>query len=472
MLNPNIPVDTEAHFIGLLLDRTNLLDNFSSNIIDMFGKFSNQLILKAIFELHQRGKTIDIVTVTEQLKLNGDLERCGGIVYVTSLCNLGGFGGLSAAQEYLDIICDYYTRRKANILSQELAEMANSDNINGHTIYNYVERELEKYHASDALLRQKTSDNIFINYIDRSHKIREAGGIPAIKTGFGLIDNYMTAGGLERNNLYILGARPSMGKSALATNIASYVALNGGSVVFISFEMPWEQVSSRIISADTMIRYDHVFNTSLATETEYQKIIDACSSYKDKLFYFINQHGMTPSEIEIAARRWKEQHEKKLDLIVVDHLHLMDGDGKAETKALEIAEMTKRLKGMAGSLDVPVLCLTQLNRAVEMRPNKRPILSDIRASGSVEQDADVVLFLYRDSYYRNDTDEPYKAELSIAKNRCGRIGNIDLYFIPELTKFVENEQDVSQYYNIATAEQRNIPYGPAPKNGDDDVMEF
>jgi len=291
-------------------------------------------------------------------------------------------------------------------------------------------------------------DTLIPNTIDKLNKIAAAGGsLLGTSTGYKDIDKELL--GLQNGDLIILAARPSMGKTALAMNMVENIVTNkeieGGVLVF-SLEMPAESLTTRLLASHAKINQQKVRSASMSSN-ELKKFMESSSKLKDLPLYIDDSSMLTPMELRARARRIHRQEPNGLSLIVVDYLQLMQLPASNENRVNQISEISRSLKMLAKELKVPVVALSQLNRAVEQRPNRRPIMADLRDSGAIEQDADVILFIYRDEVYNEDSEDGNKAEIIIGKQRNGPIGTVNLTFLKEFTRFEDFAVD-SYYDNI------------------------
>ena len=381
-----------------------------------------------------------MVTVTEILKRDNKLEDIGGIAYITSLANVV----LTAAnvKYHAEIVAEKSVLRQLVRVSTEIAAMGYEANDDVGTLLDTAESRILEISN-----RKKKNDFTPINDIlmDSVQSIesllQNKGGLTGLPAGFADLDKLTS--GLHPSDFIILAARPSMGKTALALNIVQNVALRahkviGGeprSVAFFSLEMSKEQLVNRMLCAEAGIDSQRLRVGEMHDE-DWTHLWDACDTMSRAKIYIDDTAGITAMDMRSRARRLKAEH--GLDLIVVDYLQLMQGSGKRNNsgdRQQEVSEISRSLKALARELDVPVLALSQLSRSVESRQVKRPMLSDLRESGSLEQDADIVAFLYREDYYNPDTENKH-TELIIAKHRNGPVDTVNLFFQKQFTKFV------------------------------------
>ena len=393
-----------------------------------------------MLELYNKNEAVDMVTVTEILKRDNKLEDIGGIAYITSLANVV----LTAAnvKYHAEIVAEKSVLRQLVRVSTEIAAMGYEANEDVGTLLDTAESRILEISN-----RNKKNDFTAINDIlmDSVQSIesllQNKGGLTGLPAGFADLDKLTS--GLHPSDFIILAARPSMGKTALALNIVQNVALRahkviGGeprSVAFFSLEMSKEQLVNRMLCAEAGIDSQRLRVGEMHDE-DWTHLWDACDTMSRAKIYIDDTAGITAMDMRSRARRLKAEH--GLDLIVVDYLQLMQGSGKRNNsgdRQQEVSEISRSLKALARELDVPVLALSQLSRSVESRQVKRPMLSDLRESGSLEQDADIVAFLYREDYYNPETENKH-TELIIAKHRNGPVDTVNLFFQKQFTKFV------------------------------------
>lgn len=444
MIEERVPpqnIEAEQAVLGaMLIDKEAIAKATEVLSADDFYREAHRVIFSAMLELYNKNEAVDMVTVTEILKRDNKLEDIGGIAYITSLANVV----LTAAnvKYHADIVAEKSVLRQLVRVSTEIAAMGYEANEDVGTLLDTAESRILEISN-----RKKKADFTPINYIlmDSVQSIesllQNKGGLTGIPAGFADLDKLTS--GLHPSDFIILAARPSMGKTALALNIVQNVALRahkaiGGeprSVAFFSLEMSKEQLVNRMLCAEAGIDSQRLRVGEMHDE-DWTHLWDACDTMSRAKIYIDDTAGITAMEMRSRARRLKAEH--GLDLIVVDYLQLMQGSGKRNNsgdRQQEVSEISRSLKALARELDVPVLALSQLSRSVESRQVKRPMLSDLRESGSLEQDADIVAFLYREDYYNPETENKH-TELIIAKHRNGPVDTVNLFFQKQFTKFV------------------------------------
>jgi len=399
-----------------------------------FYKEANKEIFKAIVELFNRNEPVDLITLSEELKRRGTLEDLGGVSYLAELS--GGVAITSNIKYYCDIVAEKAILRRLIKSCDEI--MAKS--YEGNEEVNRIIEEAEKSIFDITQSRHKEGfAPIKEVLLDSFSKIEEMAAMEGELTGLttGFIDLDRKLSGLQSSDLILLAARPSMGKTALGINIATNAAIKADATVAIfSLEMSKEQLVQRMISSVSHVDLQKIIGGKL-NEDEWLKVIDAMAPLSQANIFIDDTAGISLMEMKAKCRRLKI--ERGLDLILIDYLQLMQSDARYENRQQEISAISRGLKALAKEMDCPVLALSQLSRAPELRADHRPILSDLRESGAIEQDADVVLFLYRDEYYHEDSDKKNIGEVIIAKHRNGPTGVVELVWKKEFTKFLNKE---------------------------------
>ena len=378
----------------------------------------------------------DVITVFEQLQSLGKADECGGMVYLNAMAQ--SVPSAANIRRYAEIVRERSVLRKLVAASDEIATTAfNPQGRQVSQILDDAEAKIFRIGEEGSRSRQgfQNMDQLVVQLIDRVNELAENGAeeVTGVRTGFFDLDR-MTAG-LQAGDLIVLAARPSMGKTALALNIAEHVAVKEGlPVVVFSMEMGAAQLALRMVGSLGRIDQQHL-RTGALRDDEWGRLSEAVEKLQ-KVSVFIDESGsLSPSDLRARARRQARQC-GQLGLIVVDYLQLMTGsDSNDENRATVIGEISRGLKSLAKELKCPVMALSQLNRGVESRTDKRPMMSDLRESGAIEQDADVIMFIYRDEYYNKESKEPGIAEINIGKQRNGPTGTFKLTFLKPLTKF-------------------------------------
>ena len=434
-------IEAEQSVLGaMLIDKEAIAKATEILSAEDFYREAHRVIFSAMLEIYNKNEAVDMITVTDILRRDNKLEDVGGIAYITSLANVV----LTAAnvKYHAEIVAEKSVLRQLVKVSTEIAAMGYEDNDEVGVLLDTAESRILEISN-----RKKRADftpisAVLMDSVQNIEKLlNNKGGLTGIPTGFNDLDKLTS--GLHPSDFIILAARPSMGKTALALNIVQNVALRahkrvGGdprSVAFFSLEMSKEQLVNRMLCAEANIDSQRL-RIGEMKEDDWTHLWDACDVMSKAKIYIDDTAGITVMDMRSRARRLKAEH--GLDLIVVDYLQLMQGSGKRNTsgdRQQEVSEISRSLKALARELDVPVLALSQLSRGVEARQVKRPMLSDLRESGSLEQDADIVAFLYREDYYNPETENKH-TELIIAKHRNGPVDTVNLFFHKQFTKFV------------------------------------
>jgi len=429
---PPHSIEAEQSVLGaMILDREAI--NIAVEMIkpEDFYKEAHREIFEAILNLYNKNEPVDLITLAEELKRRGTLENIGGVTYLADLSS--GVATTANTKYYCKIIEEKSTLRKLIKSCNEiiLKSYENLEEVNA------IIEQAEKSIFDITLGKQREgfapiNEVLLKSFSKIEERAASQNPITGITTGF--IDLDYKLSGLQRSDLILVAARPSMGKTAFALNLATNAALKGGAKVAIfSLEMSKEQLVQRMISATAHVDLQKIISGRLS-EDEWIQIINAMGPLSQAQIFIDDTAAISLMEMKAKCRRLKI--EKGLDLILIDYLQLMQSESRHENRQQEISAISRGLKALAKELECPVVALSQLSRAPELRSDHRPILSDLRESGAIEQDADVVLFLYRDEYYNPDTDKKNIGEVIIAKHRNGPTGSVELVFKKEFTKFV------------------------------------
>lgn len=426
-------VDAEMSLIGAVLIDEDVLADVSEIVKgrDFYDK-RHQTIYDAMINLFEHHKPVDLLTLTDELKKRDNLDIVGGTSYITELTNYVPTAAHAAT--YADMVAQKAVRRRLIKASGDISELGYDEEFNVQQLLEKAEAEL--FSVSDQSLKQDLTsiEQILLDSFDRLEELhRNKGALRGVKTGYRDLDK-MTAG-LQRSDLIILAARPAMGKTTLVTNLAYNVAtLNKQSVLFFSLEMSKEQLIDRMLSDVSGVDSWNIRTGNLSDE-DFAKLSEASGEMAEAPIYIDDTPGLTVLEIRTKARR--AAHQAPLGLIVIDYLQLIQGSAATQgNRVQEVSEISRGLKLLARELNVPVIALSQLSRSVESRTPQIPQLADLRESGSIEQDADIVMFIYREAYYNPDTDRENITDLIIAKHRNGPVGRVELYFHPERLRFM------------------------------------
>mgnify|MGYP001071571992 CR=1 FL=1 len=436
---PPHSVEAEQSVLGGLL-----LDNLAwDRAADLLGesdfyRWEHKQIFAAVGALINASKPADVITVFEQLQSLGKAEDCGGLAYLNALAQ--SVPSAANLRRYAEIVRERAILRKLIAASDEIATTAFNPQGRAVTqILDEAEGRIFKIGEEGSRQRQgmQSMDKLVVALLDRVNELHENGAeeVTGVRTGFYDLDR-MTAG-LQKGDLIVLAARPSMGKTAFALNMAEHVAVAEGLPVLVfSMEMGAAQLALRMVGSLGRIDQSGL-RTGRLSDQDWERLATAVDRLRNVQLFIDETPALNAAELRARARRMARQFGGTLGLIVVDYLQLMSGSGSGseENRATEIGEISRGLKALAKELQCPVIALSQLNRSVESRNDKRPMMSDLRESGAIEQDADVIMFIYRDDYYNKDSKEPGVAEIVIGKQRNGPVGTVKLTFLKPLTKF-------------------------------------
>ena len=434
---PPHSIEAESSVLGGLLLDNHAWDRVGDLLVESdFYRHEHQLIYTAIAALVNASKPADVITVYERLQSLGKSEEIGGLVYLNALAQY--VPSASNIRRYAEIVRERAILRKLVTASDEIA--TNAFNPQGKPVDRILDEAEQKiFNIGEVGSRMKQGfqamDTLVVNLLDRVQEMADnPNDITGVPTGF--IDLDRMTSGLQAGDMVVLAARPSMGKTAFAVNIAEHVALNEGlPVAIFSMEMGAAQLAVRIVGSIGRINQGNL-RTGKLTDDEWPRLTEAIERLRNVSLHIDETPGLTPSELRANARRLARSC-GKLGLIVVDYLQLMSGSSgsQGENRATELGEISRGLKMLAKELQCPVIALSQLNRSVEQRTDKRPMMSDLRESGAIEQDADIIMFIYRDDYYNKDSKEPNVAEVIIGKQRNGPTGTVKLFFQKSQTRF-------------------------------------
>ena len=442
--------DLEKAVLGGLMLETERYDAVS--LIIQFSDFEgqdHQSIFQSMGELVYANKPLDPLTVSGRLDNKNLLTRAGGKNYLIDLAS----SSPSAAnlEAYAEMIRQKSISRKLMRINSEISQLIiNPQGKDAAALLDEAETKIFSLNdeASKTASSIQKLDVLIPQSIDKLNQIANSGSsLLGSSTGFKDLDAKLQ--GLQNGDLIIVAARPSMGKTALSMNIVENFLLNKeveGGVLAFSLEMPAESLTTRLLASNAKIDQQKVRSASM-NQNDLKRFMESSSKLKDLPLYIDDSSMLSPMELRARARRIHRQEPNGLSLIVVDYLQLMELPSSTESRVNQISEISRSLKMLAKDLNVPVIALSQLNRAVEQRPNRRPVMSDLRDSGAIEQDADVILFIYRDEVYNEDSEEGNKAEIIIGKQRNGPTGKVNLTFLKEFTRFEDFAVD-SYYDNI------------------------
>lgn len=437
---PPQSIEAEQSVLGaMLLDKEAVVVGEDLLRAEDFYREANAVIFTAILNLAHQGKEVDILTTSEELRRMGRLEDVGGVLYVNELpehCILP-----KAVRRHAEIVADKAKLRRLIDAANTVAAAAYAGEDETVNIVDDAERRILEVAKDDrkgdfVALGEAVQQEL----ADINTKYQNHTGITGLSSGFAKFDNITS--GFQKGDFIIIAARPSMGKTAFVLNIAKNVSLGGHkTVAFFSLEMPKSQLVQRLLCSTALIDSQKLRTGRLTTQKEWANLASAAGVLMDAPLYIDDTSGVTAAEIRSKSRRLKA--EKGLDLIIIDYLQLMQSRGSraGDSRQQEISEISRSLKSLARELNVPVIALSQLSRSVESRQDHRPFLSDLRESGSLEQDADMVAFLYREAYYNKEleADDARRnlTEIILAKNRNGPVGTVEMYFAGQFTLFYE-----------------------------------
>lgn len=426
--------EAEASLLGAILIDSDAIVKIA-DIVQPFDFYDpkHQRIYEAILQLYEKHHPIDVLTLSDQLKSSGFIDYVGGATYLTQLTNF--VPTAAHVEQYAEIVAQKSLRRRLIKASQDIVELGYKED---EALQNLIEQaetklfEVSQRHVKQDITSLETILGESFDRLDELHK--DKGKIRGVPTGFKDLDNILA--GLQKSDLFILAARPSMGKTAFALNLAHNIALQAEvPVLMFSLEMSKEQLVDRMLAMESGVDA-WALRTGNLTDADFEKIGQAMGSLSEAQVYIDDTPGITVSDLRTKARR--EAHLRPLGLIIVDYLQLMSGGAKFGgdgNRVQEISEISRGLKGIARELNVPLIALSQLSRSVESRSPQIPQLSDLRESGSIEQDADVVAFIYREEYYNPDTERKNITDIFIKKHRNGPTGAVELYFDREKQRF-------------------------------------
>lgn len=425
-------IEAEQAVLGAMLIKKEVIAEVQEILQpDDFYREAHRIVYEAMVQLQNNDEAVDLVTLTEQLRKSEQLDKIGGLAFITQLANV--VPTAANVVYHAKIVKEKAELRSLINAATAIASAAYEDNTDVENIMDDAEKKILAVANRQNGGAFESMKSIVMRTFERINVLYESkGGLTGISSGFKDLDK-LTAG-LQKSDLILVAARPSMGKTAFTLNIASYVGTHGGKVAFFSLEMSKEQLMQRMLCAEGGIDATKLRTGQLDTQ-EWNKLVHVADTLSRAPIYIDDTAGITVMELRSKARRLKAEH--GLDLIIIDYLQLMQGrpSKNGDNRQQEISEISRSLKALARELDVPVIALSQLSRSVESRQIKKPMLSDLRESGSLEQDADIVMFLYREDYYDKDTENKNITDIIVAKHRNGPVDTISLFFQKEYTKF-------------------------------------
>lgn len=428
---PHSPEAEQSVIGSMIMSRDAIVE--ASEIITGADFYQQQygIVFEAMIELHDEGKAVDLITLQERLKEKDLPPEISSMEFVRDL--LSAVPTSANVKYYAEIVAEKSMLRKLIKTTEEITNACYLGKEKTQDILEVTEKkifDLVQNRGSEEFVPIR---QVVLNAIEKIEKAsRSQGSVTGIPTGFIDLDYKMS--GFQPSDLILVAARPSMGKTAFVLNIAQYMAFhNDVTAAIFSLEMSKEQLVNRLLALESKVDSQNIRTGNLEDE-EWAKLIEGANIIGKSNLIIDDKPGISISELRSKCRKYKMEH--NLGVIFIDYLQLMTGSGRSESRQQEISEISRSLKALARELNVPVVALSQLSRAVEQRPDHRPLLSDLRESGAIEQDADVVMFIYRDDYYNKDSENKNIAEIIIAKQRNGPIGTVNLVWLPNYTKFV------------------------------------
>ena len=430
-------VEAEQSVIGsMIMDREAIV--VASGLINGEDFYNRQygILFDTMVELNDQDSPVDLVTLQNRLREKDVPPEVSSLEFVREL--LTAVPTSANIKYYSNIVAEKATLRRLIRLNEEIANTCYA----GKESLEYILDDTEK--KVFQLVQKRTTDDfvpirqVVLNAFDKIEvAARSKGSVTGVPTGFIDLD-YRTAG-MQPSDLILIAARPSMGKTAFALNIAQYVAFKKNlTIAVFSLEMSKEQLVNRMFSLESSVDAQKL-RTGQLNDQEWERLVESAGEIAKSNLIIDDTPGISVAELRSKCRKYKLEH--NLSMIIIDYLQLMTGSGRSDSRQQEISDISRSLKSIARELNVPVIALSQLSRAVEQRPDHRPMLSDLRESGAIEQDADVVMFIYRDDYYNHDTEKKGVSEIIIAKQRNGPIGTVELAWLPEYTKFANLEPE-------------------------------
>lgn len=430
-------IEAEQSVIGaMMMDRAAIITASETLMAEDFYHHQYGVLFESIVELFNQNKPVDPVTLQDKLKEKDLPPEISSMEYLIDL--VAAVPTAANIRYYANIVKEKAMLRRLIKVTENIQNECYAGNEELETIFANTEKNVFQLLQSQNNGEFVPIKKIVMNALDRIEKAsRIQGNVTGIATGFIDLDYRMS--GLQPSDLILIAARPSMGKTAFVLNIAQYTAFHSDlATAIFSLEMSKEQLVNRLFSLESRVDAQMLRNGNLS-DTDWEKLIEGAGTIGRSKLIIDDTPGISISELRSKCRKYKLEF--NLELIIIDYLQLMSGNGKTDSRQQEISEISRSLKALARELHVPVIALSQLSRAVEQRPDHRPMLSDLRESGAIEQDADVVMFLYRDDYYNKDSDKKNIAEVIIAKQRNGPIGTVNLVWLPQYTKFANMQKD-------------------------------
>lgn len=430
-VQPNDTIAEQAVLGSMLVDKDAVIAAVELLVPDDFYREDNKEIYAAMMELYGLGKHIDMITIIDQLKLRGTLEKVGDATYIATL--IDNVPTTSNIESYVKIVEEKSVLRKLIKVANDILKLGYSQSEEVDTIIEQTEKKVFDVLQDRNARGYSSLKEVLVTAFDTIEKMyQNKSKVSGIESGFVDLDQKIS--GLNPASLIIIAARPAMGKSAFVLNIAEFVAMHTKTPVMIfSLEMSKEEIANRMLASESEVDSMKIKNGNDLTSEDWLKLGQASGKLSDIPLYIDDTPGLSSAELRAKCR--KAKLEKNIGLVIIDYLQLMESKTKSPSRQQEISEISRSLKILAKELQIPVIALSQLSRATESRTDHRPMLSDLRESGAIEQDADIVMFLHREDYYNPETDKKNVAEVIIAKNRSGQTGSVELAWLGQYTKF-------------------------------------
>lgn len=426
-------LEAEQSVVGsMIMDKQAIITAGEMLVIEDFYHRQYGIMFQTMVDMNNEGKPVDIVTLQERLKEKNVPAEVYSLEFIRDL--LAAVPTSANIRQYAGIVKDKAVLRNIIRVNDSIANDCYAGTQKTEDILADVEKKIFDLVKNKGNHEYKPIDKVVIEALEKiSAAAKNRGAVTGVPTGFKDLDNYLS--GLQPSDFILVAARPSMGKTAFVLNVAENVAIKQGiTTAIFSLEMSNVQLVNRMLSLESTVDADKLRKGRLDT-SDWGKLVEGADSIGKSQLIIDDTPGISIAELRSKCRKYKMEHD--LGLVIIDYLQLMSGSGRTDSRQQEISDISRSLKALARELNVPVVTLSQLSRAVEQRPDHRPMLSDLRESGAIEQDADVVMFLYRDDYYNKDTDIKGIAEVIIAKQRNGPIGTVKMAWIPEQTRFAD-----------------------------------
>ena len=435
---PPHSVESEQSILGsILLDKDAIIAVAETITPTDFYKDAHRIIYESMMALNNKNEPIDMVTLTDELRKRGYLDDIGGVTYLTSLSTI--VPTTSNVKYYADIVKEKSVLRQLIKASNDIINLGYGSGESAENVLDFAEKKIFDISQERTNDDFKPINQVLMDTYDMIESIySNKSDVTGVTTGFKDLNKKIN--GLQRTDLILVAARPAMGKTAFALNLVQNAAIKGNaSVAVFSLEMSKEQLAQRMVAAQSNVELKKM-KTGTLNDADWPRIISAMAVMSDAKIFIDDTPGIKINELRSKCRKLKM--EQGLDLVMIDYLQLMESDSKNESRQQEISKISRSLKILAKELDCPVVALSQLSRAPEQRADHRPVLSDLRESGAIEQDADIVMFLYRDEYYHSDSEKKDLAEIIIAKNRHGETGSVELVWMGSIQRFGDKVKDL------------------------------